>query len=98
MKNLNNCQQAVFVMSDERWEALFRDEKNHPEKADCEGECDIGQIFGPRPISAIELLIQAKNDIVSAGKEAETLPYKHWQMLSHSLALLSEVQEYLYNR
>lgn len=97
-KVYNNCYQSDFVTPDEYWEALFQDEKNHPEKANCEGECDVSRIFGPCPISAIELLSQAKNDIVSAGKMAETLPYEHWKMLSHSLALLSEVQKYLYNR
>lgn len=100
MKKLfnNSYPESDSMECDEYWETLFQDEKNHPEKANCEGECDVGQIFGPRPISAIELLSQARNGIVSAGKVAETLPYEHWQMLSHSLALLSKVQEYLYNR
>lgn len=99
MKTLNNnCQQGDFVVPDEYWEAVLWDEESFPEKVGSEGECDVDQIFGPRPISAIELLSQAKNDIMSAGKVAEMLPYEHWQMLSHSLALLSEVQEYLYNR
>lgn len=56
-KMLNTrCQESDFTKPDEYWEAVLWDEESYPEKADCEGECDVDQIFGP--VSEVELLGQ----------------------------------------
>lgn len=98
MKNVFNIirQENGFPKPDEYWEAVFRDEENYPEKSEYQGECDVGQIFDP--VSEVELLGHAKNDIVGVKEKVLSLPYACWNMLSHAYELLDKVQEYLYKR
>lgn len=53
-------------------------------------------IYDPHPISEIELLGFAKNNIVE--EMVLSLPYECWIMLSQARELIDKVQEYLYNR
>ena len=55
-------------------------------------------IYEPHPISEIELLGYAKNNIVEVEEMILSLPYEHWLMLALAFKLLDQVQEYLYNR
>lgn len=54
-------------------------------------------IYDPYPISAIELLGCAKNDIMEAEGKIRSLPYEQWVGLSKAREILNNVQEYLYN-
>ena len=102
MKKLlnNSYSESDSMKPDEYWEALFQDEGNYPEKSDCKGECNIGEIFEPHPVSALDLIGQAKNLIVQIEgmEEKEKLLYGHIDMLSSAFALLCEVEEYLYSK
>lgn len=55
-------------------------------------------IYEPHPISEIELLGHAKNNIAEVEKMVLCLPYECWIMLSQAYEMLDMVQEYLYNR
>ena len=54
-------------------------------------------IYEPHPISEIELLGCAKNNIAEVEEMILSLPYEHWLMLAQAFELLDQVQEYLYN-
>ena len=55
-------------------------------------------IYEPHPLSDVELLGCAKNDIAEVEEMVLSLPYECWIMLSLARELLNRVQEYLYNR
>lgn len=55
-------------------------------------------IYEPHPISEIELLGCAKNNIAEVREMVLCLPYECWIMLSQAYEMLDMVQEYLYNR
>lgn len=101
MKNLlnNSYPKSDSMKPDEYWEAVFQDEGNHPD-SDCEGECDFGEILESYPVSALDLIGQAKNLIVQIEgmEEKEKLLYEHIDMLSSAFSLLCGVEEYLYSK
>lgn len=84
----------------EYWESIFQDERNYPEESDCVGECDVDEVFEPGPVSALDLIGQAKNLIVQIEgmEEKEKLLYEHIDMLSSAFSLLCDVEEYLYSK
>ena len=53
-------------------------------------------IYEAHPISEIELLGYAKNNIAEARNMVLCLPYEHWLMLDWAYELLDQVQEYLF--
>lgn len=59
-------------------------------------ETDCNGIYNPHPISEIELLGRAKNDIAEVEEMVLSLPYEYWVMLSQAFEMLDRVQKYLY--
>lgn len=57
---------------------------------------DDNMIYEPHPISDVELLGHAKNNIVEVKDMELSLPYEYWVMLSQAFEMLNRVQEYLY--
>lgn len=55
------------------------------------------EIYELHPISAIELLGYAKNNIVEAKVTEDGLPEKYQLLLTSAYNILNTVQEYLYN-
>lgn len=54
-------------------------------------------IYEPHPISDVELLGHAKNNIVEVQEMELSLPPECWDMLSQAFKMLDQVQEFLYN-
>ena len=59
--------------------------------------CYNDEIYEPHPISSIELLGYAKNDIAEVQEIEDRLPEKYRTVLTLAYNMLSDVQEYLYN-
>lgn len=60
-------------------------------------ETNCNEIYELHPISEVELLGHAKNNIVEVKEMVLSLPCEYWIMLSQAYEMLDEVQEYLYN-
>lgn len=53
-------------------------------------------IYEAHPISDVELLGHAKNNIVEVKEMELSLPCEYWIMLSQAYEMLDKVQEFLY--
>ena len=56
------------------------------------------EVYEPHPISDVELLGYAKNNIVEVQEMERSLPPECRVMLSQAFKMLDQVQEYLYNQ
>lgn len=54
-------------------------------------------IYVAHPISDVELLDHAKNNIVEVQEMELSLPPECWVMLSQAFKMLDQVQEYLFS-
>lgn len=60
-----------------------------------ENHCN--EVYEPHPISDVELLGHAKNNIVEVQEMELSLPPECWVILSQAFKMLDQVQEYLFN-